>query len=505
MKIAYFLDVPVGLGGAGNALLEQAKIISKIYEVIVVIPCKEDGVVNPEYKKRCEKAQVNHVGMYYHTAYSIQYIDIKTAWEIMENIQKFIMQEKVDLVHSVQLNVAVELAARRCSIPHLMNIYQLREEEFVVKYLDIFPRYHSCDSLLYCNRWSKMLEIESRCIRPAAQLEEIKIKLKVDKQKKGIIMLGSVCERKNQLAAIKAVMACRNQGKNITLTIAGNDSSKYAQDCRRYIEDNHAIDVIHMVGFQSDITPLLEENDLFLCTSIDESFPSSIVEAMTYDLAVISTPVAGVPELMINKENSYISRGFGVSDIIESILECLDDYVTGAIDTILENARTTWNENFSRNVICDQLKTYYLHMLSSDKGYMGDVFDDIEYSDGIKSIYHKIQQSDIEDSLVYKRCYYYTFLKKNLKSGKVYIWGAGKYGGIAKKLIEILFDDIEIEAFLDSKKTDEYLGIPIVSPEMADYNKVTYVFLAFAAGREQVISYLENQNLKYNDRAWLLP
>ena len=76
MKIAYFLDIPKGLGGAGNVLLEQAKLMSAVYEVLVIIPCNADGEINPEYERRCKKAHIRYRGMAYSTAYMIQNIDL---------------------------------------------------------------------------------------------------------------------------------------------------------------------------------------------------------------------------------------------------------------------------------------------------------------------------------------------------------------------------------------------------------------------------------------------
>lgn len=505
MKIAYFLDVPVGLGGAGNVLLEQASIMSQSHDVIVVIPCKKDGTINTEYQKRCEKAGLKNVGMYYRTAYTIQNIDMITVWNTMSVIQKFLLHEKIELVHSVQLNIAVELAARECGIPHLMNIYQLRKEEFAVQYMDIFPQYHSCDSMLYCKQWRERLTAESRCIRPAAPTEALRRKSKSNLREWKILMLGSVCDRKNQMTAILAVRSCRQRGINIKLTMAGDDNSRYAHKCKTYIEENGLSDCIHMVGFKSDIIPLLEMNDIYLCTSTDESFPSSMVEAMTYDLTVISTPVAGVPELMQDKKNAYISKGFEAADVMESIIECIEGYSTGMINQIQENAVAVWKENFSREVIHARLEDYYSHMISACQMEKKKKLVDLEFRKEIEEIYCKIKQNGIEEDFVWQKSYYLNFLKKNLKSGKAYIWGAGKHGGIAKKLIEILLQNIKIAAFVDSQKTGEYLGVPIISPDEINLNEVEYVFLGFAAGRESVIESLEKQGLEYNNRIWVLP
>lgn len=232
------------------------------------------------------------MGMYYNTAFWPQYIDLITVKDVLPKIKNFISKEKADLLHSVQLNTAVELAARELDIPHLMNIYQLRKEEFIFRHMDIFPQYHSCDSLFYCALWSGETGMETRCIRPAAPLDQM-IERKKENQSLRILMLGSICGYKNQLAAIRAVEICHQNNKGITLTIAGEDGSAYAQICKNYVKKNGLSDVVKMVGFLNNVESVLHTHDCLLCTSTWESFPSSIVEAMTYDLTIISTPVAG--------------------------------------------------------------------------------------------------------------------------------------------------------------------------------------------------------------------
>ena len=55
MKIAYFLDANSVIGGTGNVLLEQAKIMSTLHDVVVVIPLDRSGIMNSEYMLRCKK------------------------------------------------------------------------------------------------------------------------------------------------------------------------------------------------------------------------------------------------------------------------------------------------------------------------------------------------------------------------------------------------------------------------------------------------------------------
>lgn len=505
MKIAYFLDIPKGLGGAGNVLLEQAKLMSAVYEVLVIIPCSANGEVNPEYERRCKKAHIRYRGMAYSTAYTIQNIDVLSAWKAMEDIRRMATDEKVDFFHSVQFNIGAELVSRELKIPHLMNSYSIRKEEFILAFMDIFPSYHSCDSRLYCELWAKGLNMKTRCIRPSAPLSCRKRKKERRKNALKILMLGGLCELKNQMLAIQAVELCKRNQMNVSLSIAGDDNLEYAKVCRRYLKENNLEDSVCILGFQSDIVPLLEEHDCYLCTSIKESFPSSIVESMTYDLTILSTPVAGVPELLKDEVNAYISSGYEAKDIADCIRRCFYAYQDGSIKAIHKQAEALWNENFSVPAVTKQLDEYYHHILSDFTKCPKRRFENKISGSVVKQVYMRLTHVGIEDEYILSKCCYYACLGEILKCGKAYIWGAGKYGKYAKQLLETVLQGIEIIAYIDRIKTGNYLGIPIVYPEQAELQKADYIFIAFDQGKEQAIADLEEKGFGYNRDIWLLP
>lgn len=503
MKIAYFLDIPCGLGGAGNLLLQQAGIMAKNHNVIVVIPCDEQGNVNIEYAGRCEKSGLVYRTLYYETSFNFYDIDYLQAVLISKIIRKFVIQEKIDFLHSVQINLAVEMVSRELKIPHLMNIYQLREEEFRLVYLDIFAKYHLCDSELYAKKWSSCLGIKSRCVRPVAPLSHIINRRYVRRQHYRIVMLGDVCSRKNQLMAIKAVERCLKE-YNVTLEIAGNCSDSYGGTCQIYVEQHHLSESVVFRGFISDISVLLRDCDILLCTSTVESFPMSIVEAVTYGLTIISTPVAGVPEVFHDRYNAYIAGGFGAEDIEASIRDCIHDFKSGDIESIQEHARETWERNFSPDRVREQIDQYY-HYIVKD-GHIGDA--DLYGPNLTEQLYklrEAVTQEDGNPDHVSKRVLYYAYLKKQKFCGKAYIWGAGKLGRQAHELLRLLELDIEVIAFVDKNKMGMYCGLPIIKPEEIKYDEVDYFLISFAVGRDEIINYLNEQRLMYVEKIFLLP
>ena len=505
MKIAYFLDANSVIGGTGNVLLEQAKIMSTLHDVVVVIPLDRSGIMNSEYMLRCKKADIRYVGLAYTTAFSIQYIDLVRAWNDVEKIEKWVRQERIDFLHSCQMNIAVELAARRIKIPHLMNIYQLRREEFIFNTMDILPRYHSCDSILYCSIWEEQLGVKTCCIRPSAMEKKIKKKERTVNEKLNVLMLGGLEKRKNQLTAIQAVECCNKKGAKIELTIIGDDTTEYAKECKEYVQRNQLKEIIFFTGFQSDIVPFLMSHDCYLCTSIDESFPSSIVESMTYDLTIISTPVAGVPELLAKGINAYVSSGYTTEEVTTIIMNCFFDYRKGKIDRIHDGAERLWKEHFSQEIVRKKLNTYYLDILEDYQNEkVKSKMDGISKQDILK-VYDQLYVLSEEIPEVLERCYYYASLKEILKSGNVYIWGAGKYGKCAKEILQLFFPDISILAYIDRQRIGSYEDIPIIMPDKMKIKDIDYIFIGFAYGRKEVIDYLQQNGLVYNKEIFLLP
>ena len=503
MKIAYFLDTPKGLGGAGNLLLQRAVLMSEMHDVIVVIPSDEHGNSNDEYIKRCVLYNMRYVCMKYSAAYSFTMIDFGGSVEAAGRLEQFAIEEGIEFFHSVQLNLAVEYVSRKLKIPHLMDIYSICEDEFKICHGDIFPQFHLCDSLMYSDIWKRNLGIESRCIRPVAPLGSIKEKERHGCSLIKILMIGNLYLYKNQLAAIMAFAKCRKYVSNIELHILGYDTGGYAEECKRRVKEN-AIRGVFFHGFISDITPYLEESNCLLCASARESFPLSMVEALTYDLDIISTPVAGVPEIFADKENAFISKNYSEEAITVSILEYIEYCRNGKINEVRERARRTWEKYFDRKAVMGQLDAYYGEIKARGS------FRGIEAFEKIKENVRETQGlvrgiDDMGESWVCKRGLYYVTVQKALRKGKIYIWGAGKWGKLTLKILRNLCSGIEVIAFIDNNKEGHIDDVPIKKPDEIEYDKKHFYSVSFAAGREEVITYLQSKGLALYENIWCLP
>ncbi len=496
LRIAYFLsEKNSNLGGADQTLFMQAVLMNTHHDVMVVLPCDIRGKCNDKFQSKCEKYGVRYEILEYGTTYCMKAIDIVNYRNYVEKIEQFILNEGFDILHSVQINLTLEYIARKHHIPHVMNIYSLQEWEWQVSFPDIFPKYVSCDSEIYLNKWRKYLNCRGRCVRVYcdAQIGERK------KRSKDKIVLGTsgvVCFYKNQLEIIKMVEQEIKRGRKIELLIAGRKDLSYANDCERYIREHHLQNNVQLIGFVEDMRRFLAKIDVYVCASRRESFPASIVEAVSCNIPVISSPVAGVPEILHHKENAYLTNGYSAGELATALEELLEDDRAKRLNEILINERNTYEKYFSPEAVRRQLTDMYDSILE-DAVYTGDmqIWNDLQKQ--IAEAEAKVEKADLpeEDKMrMQSRLFYFLQIKNKITAKECYIWGAGKWGNITRVLLQSLAEDIRIKAFVDEKRRSPLAGIDVIRKEEMDLQGDIVVFIGFVDRQEEAVSYMEERN-----------
>ncbi len=91
----------------------------------------------------------------------------------------------------------------------------------------------------------------------------------------------------------------------ITLHIGGNGETTTILNI---IKDQGLSNIVKFEGWVSGDkkVELLNNTDIFILPSYIEGLPISILEAMSYKLPIISTPVGGIPEVIENGENGLL-------------------------------------------------------------------------------------------------------------------------------------------------------------------------------------------------------
>ncbi len=129
---------------------------------------------------------------------------------------------------------------------------------------------------------------------------------KCDDGKTHILYLGLITKAKGIFDLIDTIYEHKEDLKgNIVLHIGGNGET---ETLKKMIGDYSLQDIVLFEGWVSGEkkVELLNNTDVFILPSYTEGLPISILEAMSYSLPVISTPVGGIPEVITAGENGLL-------------------------------------------------------------------------------------------------------------------------------------------------------------------------------------------------------
>ena len=106
--------------------------------------------------------------------------------------------------------------------------------------------------------------------------------------------------------------------------------------------------IVSFVGNQRNVDEYLMKSDIFLLMSRDEGFPMAILEAERIGLPIISTNVAGIPEMIKHKEPGFVINPN--SKELADILKEIDKYDWKGMG---EKSQSLFNSRFTLGNMID--------------------------------------------------------------------------------------------------------------------------------------------------------
>lgn len=141
---------------------------------------------------------------------------------------------------------------------------------------------------------------------------------KIDERVRFLFM-GEIGERKGVFDILRALADHKSELKGkIWLKIGGN---KNEDKLRSFLSDNNLDEFVDFEGWVSGEkkVDLLNWADVFILPSHNEGLPISILEAMSYKMPIISTPVGGIPEVVETNKNGVLVSPGNSEEIFRSI------------------------------------------------------------------------------------------------------------------------------------------------------------------------------------------
>lgn len=138
-----------------------------------------------------------------------------------------------------------------------------------------------------------------------------------------LVCVGRLCEQKGQLLLLEACRNLKAKGLNFELVLAGDGEMR--NEVERLVAAYQLSEHVKITGWISSeqVREEILAARAMVLPSFAEGLPVVIMEAMALKRPVISTYVAGIPELVVNNETGWLVPAGSV------------DALTAAIETLL--------------------------------------------------------------------------------------------------------------------------------------------------------------------------
>ena len=141
---------------------------------------------------------------------------------------------------------------------------------------------------------------------------------------KRFLCVGRLCEQKGQLTLVEAAARLKREGRDFELVLVGDGEMR--SEIEAAVRENDLDKNVILAGWKtpSEVRAEIEASRVFVLPSYAEGLPVSIMEAFMLNRPVISTYIAGIPELVEPGVNGWLAPAGDVETLSRVMMEALD-------------------------------------------------------------------------------------------------------------------------------------------------------------------------------------
>ena len=271
-------------------------------------------------------------------------------------INKYLKKNQIDLVYTnTSTLISPSIAAKFTGIPSAFHIHEIPFGNpiylrFITAFVNIFSRETICVSKSVHNFWIKngLKKSKVKIIHNGFNIK--KPKSKILKNNKIIFTsVSRIIPYKGHSFLINIFEMLCKKNKDIYLQIVGDtlpEYQKYLSDIKLKVKEKGLESRILFLGFQNDVTQLLNNSDFFIHLPISpDPFPTVVFEAIYTKTPVITNNLGGAVEILNNGKHGLIIK----NDLIEESVDKILNYIKNKQQQKenIDNAYRYIHENFS--------------------------------------------------------------------------------------------------------------------------------------------------------------
>ena len=198
--------------------------------------------------------------------------------------------------------------------------------------------------------WIELADID--CFRATHSRSTERQQLGFSPDRKLVINVGTVCDRKGQHLFARAVdllwLHAPALAASAEFLMIGGGETSYDQtliDSLRNMKRSN----LQIVPGTGEVYPYYCAADLFVCSSYEESFPRVILEAMAFKVPIVSTNVHGIPEMVRADQEAILVQPGDSAALAAALQRLLESPATG--QQLTQRARARVAAEFDRGVV----------------------------------------------------------------------------------------------------------------------------------------------------------
>lgn len=290
-----------------------------------------------------------------------QYLD-----KVDYSTKKFLTNFDFVLANTIN-NWKIALSAEEVGVPVLWYIHESQYGIERIKDLkskdngDLRNAFKLSDKVLFPSKYTEELYKTVLPLKNTAALhsaiETPPVSNHTGKRKKigrpfTILHVGSVERRKGQDLMIEVFQNLPTNLQNkMRLNLIGRVlDKKYYKQLQSKSSNNENIKFLGNLDHE-EVLRNFQSSDLFVCSARDETGPITLIEAMGYEVPIVSTSVGIVPEILVNNKNALVVEK-NVNSISDGVIKLFSDEKLKL--KLTSNAKKTFEKDFTINVYAEK-------------------------------------------------------------------------------------------------------------------------------------------------------
>ncbi len=197
----------------------------------------------------------------------------------------------------------------------------------------------------------------------SSEIEEARQSLGLTKENFVVLTVGSVGKNKGSFEILKAVPKVISQDSSVRFVLLGGEErpGNMAQ-LKSIVNDQKLGPWVQLTGEmeREKVPSFLGFADIFLLPSFWEGMPVTIIEAMRSELPIISTPVAGIPDMIENRVSGLLINPGSPDEIAETVLWLKRDKELR--EKLAAGAKARFEEKFEFSRGIEEIRAIYQSM-----------------------------------------------------------------------------------------------------------------------------------------------